>query len=96
MDISYNCGVDDKGFKDCNKIQILNVSDNPKIKDVNHLRYSLIYLDICGCCGVDDKGFEYCNKIKILNVRNNPKIKNWIIIIYFLNYKCYTNYVKIF
>ena len=56
------------------KIEILNVRSNPKIKSINHLKDSLIQLDISYHCSVDQEGFQDCNKIQILNANYNSKV----------------------
>jgi len=75
LNISWFCGVDQKGIKDLKLVKKLNAECNSKIKDVNHLD-KLEELNISWNCGVNQEGIKELKLIKNLNAHNNDKIKD--------------------
>jgi len=65
---SEYCGIDDNGIQNIN-LEILDVYNNPKITNVNHMtRLKQLYAS--GECGIDDNGIKNLN-LEFLNAYNN-------------------------
>ena len=66
-----SCGIDDDIIKKID-VEVLNVSNNPKVTDVNHMK-KLKTLHAFGYCGIDNDGIKNIN-LKILVADYNLKI----------------------
>ena len=66
----YNCGIDDKGINQLVFLTELNVSNNSKVTNVNHMK-NLRILYAGDNCGIDDTGISQLIFLTELNVSDN-------------------------
>lgn len=78
-----SCGINDNGIKHLKYLKYLNASNNPKIKNINHL-VNLEILYATELCGIDDHGIKQLRvkhangsiykKLNYINALYNDKI----------------------
>jgi hypothetical protein len=75
VDISCDCGVNQKGIEFLDQVEEMSCWNNDKITDLNHLR-KLRKVDISYDCGVNQKGIKSLRLVEEIDHRGNSKITN--------------------